>query len=783
MICRHCLQNIQNIQITCPLCGGYLFVIDEERANAVKAIRAIEAYEALGNSKAIEATDANKATEENDTVIAVGDFESPTINASSMDRDIADEDTTENADLSLHATRTPTEIKIIEAEKSINNVLIENNKAELSPVSPIDILTIKEAVAKKPEVRKSRRLIAGMPETKTGGYSASLGPSNVRKQDKSQSPDAPSRSHTDDDSIASKKRGMENRKTTSGGRRSRSQPPAKTTKTPILHNEQPRMIKRHEYVAIAPTSHGSKAFNWMRLCIIALVCITLLTIGTYLFLSKHSLGQLWLASLGREATMQAYHELGRQNMANGSISRAIRALEIAQSKDPDNFEVLIDLGTAYKGNNQLDLAELCYTRAIQFSPKHPEAYRFIIQIMLEQDRNYEALQLAKIAIEQTGAEYFDTLYKQLVPKMPTALPIVDTFAVEIDVTLKAEKGAIIYYTINGDDPRENGILYQETIVDDKAIGFHLEEGAWRVRAVSYKDGMYSEDMVKRYIINKPIPDMPKSNVKPGRYDTVKNVTLRAAKDCIIYYTVDGTTPTENSKVFNSDEPIKLRIGKTTIRAIAVNNDKKVSMMMEVTYECGGKTKTVMSEKDTVDGLVLYGTTKEQFIAKYGNPTTEKPDGEDAIGTYEKLLYPFGYAVFVTRKDNSPAVLAELSTHSDTFEGPRNTKVGMRMENIIDAFRDDGGEDNSRGGRDLYRRTDGKIAFLIKLGQPTDDADESDLILDDSMSNEYYNTTDMDTSKYKISYFLEVKKGHFIELTYVVTDGIVESIEWLRYDTI
>jgi hypothetical protein len=94
-----------------------------------------------------------------------------------------------------------------------------------------------------------------------------------------------------------------------------------------------------------------------------------------------------------------------------------------------------------------------------------------------------------------------------------------------------------------------------------------------------------------------------------------------------------------------------------------------------------------------------------------------------------------------------------------------------MESVIDAFRDDGGEENSRGGRDLYRRTDGRLGFIILDEEDVGDEYEPNNLL--SEGGGYVNC--------KISYYFKIKEKQFIELTYHVRNGIVERMEWLRYE--
>lgn len=534
---------------------------------------------------------------------------------------------------------------------------------------------------------------------------------------------------------------------------------------PPAQPEQPRMVRRHVYQAITPVTSGYDHVNWLRLCAIAVICVIVLTASVYFYLSKTPPGQRWLAANGREASVEAYHEVGRMYMANGSISSAIWALEIAYLKMPDNLEITIDLGRAYMGNGQVDRAETAFVYAIQKWPQHPDAYRLLTGIMLDEGRNYEALHLVEMAIEQTetGDTYFDTQYTRLLPATPSVSVLGGRFSEEFSITLSTtEADATIYYTLDGTDPVENGIQYQK----DSTI--YLSEGGKRLRAVAEKNGMYSKEQAQNYNINKPLPDIPLFTLAPGTYDTIKKVGIRSNdEDVVFYYTTDGTAPnyvpaTEdapeqiNGKKY--EEPIELRVGYTTVRAIAVDSEGKVSNEMSRTYRCkvSGQALAMDPVKDTVDGLTLYRTTREEFEAKYGPPQSEQDDSEDILGRYTKLIYTFGHAIFLDRGGENPPVLCEISTTSSSFSGPRETHVGMRMDDIVDKFRDEGGEERANGGRLLYTLTD---PSRIGIYEPIDDSGDA----------------------FKLSYFYKLENGQFIEIAYYTRAGLVERMEWVQFD--
>ncbi|MBM6920413.1 leucine-rich repeat domain-containing protein [Phocea massiliensis] len=82
-------------------------------------------------------------------------------------------------------------------------------------------------------------------------------------------------------------------------------------------------------------------------------------------------------------------------------------------------------------------------------------------------------------------------------------------------------------------------------------------------------GLVDDESI-RALYEETSPEAPTFSVAPGAYDTRQAVSLVPAKEGhIIHYTLDGTTPTIDSLVYN--EPIILRNGQTTIKAIAVSS--------------------------------------------------------------------------------------------------------------------------------------------------------------------------------------------------------------------
>lgn len=79
-----------------------------------------------------------------------------------------------------------------------------------------------------------------------------------------------------------------------------------------------------------------------------------------------------------------------------------------------------------------------------------------------------------------------------------------------------------------------------------------------------------------------ICDPPVFSLEEGSYDEVKQVTISAGKDDTVYYTTDGSQPTDGSTPYS--EPVLLGIGKTVVSAVAYNEQHIPSVPVVMTYD-------------------------------------------------------------------------------------------------------------------------------------------------------------------------------------------------------
>ncbi len=140
------------------------------------------------------------------------------------------------------------------------------------------------------------------------------------------------------------------------------------------------------------------------------------------------------------------------------------------------------------------------------------------------------------------------------------------------------------------------------------------------------------------------------------------------------------------------QPIQLPTGKTTLRAIAVAENGKVSYEMSLSFDVEGNLKKMFTSEETFKNLTLYKTTYNTFTKSWGTPTSYGVLPEDQwysadMESYE-AVYDWGTARFCVKKEGSAPVLYALDTTSQNDcaafdEGWNERRRGMASSAIWD----------------------------------------------------------------------------------------------------
>ena len=500
--------------------------------------------------------------------------------------------------------------------------------------------------------------------------------------------------------------------------------------------------------------------------VILLVVLFVGSAGGYMLFQTEN-GQRLMATWGWEiARTDAYVTLGRELYEQAYFTRSLENLKIAVSREPENVDALVLMGQAYTELGQTEEAKAIYESLIsEIAPAHPSAYRNLIKIYQQEGYNAEALALMRVAAEKANTQEFEVMLREYTPEAPTFSWEEGRYNEEKDLTISIPEGQTVYYSIDGTDPSESGLVYTE------GTKIHIPEGKMTVKAIGFTaDGTPSEQIEANYTIIIPTPAAPKSNYASGVYKKAPKVSLRPGSEdkkenekiVAIYYTLDGREATTESTLYDPDHPIQLPIGKSRLRAIAVHENGKVSYEMNVTYEVQGNLKNMFNSKDTFKNMELFRTSYNAFTKNWGKPQSYEPlpmqDWYSPDMESYEAVYSWGTARFTIKTTDGSPVLYALDTTNSKMTAPRTTRVGMSSEDVLGKFRDLGQAPlDDAGNRLLYNLNSGNYQF----GTFRCEAD----------------------GKYAIHYYYPIgdQQEIFVELSYYLdAGGKVERIVWQRY---
>ncbi|MBD5185549.1 MAG: hypothetical protein HDS92_02960 [Bacteroidales bacterium] len=174
-----------------------------------------------------------------------------------------------------------------------------------------------------------------------------------------------------------------------------------------------------------------------------------------------------------------------------------------------------------------------------------------------------------------------------------------TYPDEVNVAITAAPGASIYYTLDGSYPTAESTLYTEP--------FTLTETT-TVKAVAIAPNRLPSEMVEAefVIVITPTTEAPVFTPEGGKYEDSVEVTITAAEGAKVYYTLDGTEPTEESTLYTA--PFTLT-ETTTVMAIAVAEGELHSEIAEAAYE--------IVKKDGIDTITVAGNEAAELFDLQG----------------------------------------------------------------------------------------------------------------------------------------------------------------------
>lgn len=189
-----------------------------------------------------------------------------------------------------------------------------------------------------------------------------------------------------------------------------------------------------------------------------------------------------------------------------------------------------------------------------------------------------------------------------------------TYIGTIPLKLSSGSKGEIYYTTDGSKPDVNSKKYDSPIF--------LEEGEYTINAVFINEfGVQSEVVTKNFVIEqRTVPLPPSVSCYSGEYVIPEMITIDSEDDCSVYYTTDGTTPTDESIKYTG--PIPMPLGKTQFKFVCYNEDsgffsevvtREYDFSLNTEYEFTQAQRDVYALMINENIILDYAGTRSNFI--------------------------------------------------------------------------------------------------------------------------------------------------------------------------
>lgn len=338
--------------------------------------------------------------------------------------------------------------------------------------------------------------------------------------------------------------------------------------------------------AASDDTSGSKHMGWVFAAAASVLCVIIffivLIIGHYNSFSS------------RMNRADIYFE-------KGEYEKAAKQYIAAADKNRDSGAALLGAGKSLQMAGDLNGAVNYLKMAIAADPTNEEAYNIIIDIYKE-NSDYASINrlIASCSDDSIYRKYTD--YLALPPDFSYDS---GNYNKLIEVMLSThENNCEIYYTTDGSQP---------TVSSDKYRGaIKLREGSNIISAISVNSkGFISATISKNYEIELIVPPAPVVMPEASVYILPSNIVVSLSSDTVstdevssdslseesasvlsdagavsddtvIYYTTDGSAPTDESKVYEG--PIPMPIGHSVFSFVAKSADGVFSNVTTVKYD-------------------------------------------------------------------------------------------------------------------------------------------------------------------------------------------------------
>lgn len=319
--------------------------------------------------------------------------------------------------------------------------------------------------------------------------------------------------------------------------------------------------------------------NWLFISLVTFVVITVVAAFTAVFM-YHRYSAAYQVKQAKTCA------------ADGNFEKAVDFLEKARALEEDPSDiVLLEAGYLYQmGERERALAILLdLIDKVQMDyEKKEKAYENIITIYSEEERFEEINSLLTACTDESIRNQFQQ-YLALAPEFGY---VSGTYDEIVPLKLSANTTGKIYYTMDGSEPDESSEIYTAPLF--------LESGEYQISAIFVNDyGIRSEVTRGWYVINLVVPDAPEVLLHSGDYHEPTLIEVTVPEEGTVYYTTDGSTPSEVSNKYT--EPIQMPLGKSNFKFVTISEEGVSSEVVSRSFDFSMNTDITVEK--AIDNVI------------------------------------------------------------------------------------------------------------------------------------------------------------------------------------
>ncbi|MBE5876388.1 MAG: hypothetical protein E7290_05830 [Lachnospiraceae bacterium] len=299
--------------------------------------------------------------------------------------------------------------------------------------------------------------------------------------------------------------------------------------------------------------------------------IVLLVLGAVLVIALVIWGTGVVARLMKENSFEYQYQQGIDNYVQGDYLKALEHLEKASEIETEHIQARYQMALCYEQLGQKkNTILICHEILGLEGGRLTEVYDKLIDLYLENEAYQEVWDVLKNCNDDAILERYGE-YTAYAPELDTSEGVYDK---PISVCFEHYDNGFVYYTMDGSNPTKNSNVYQKPI--------RLQQGDYQIKAMYVNMyGVQSEVINKSFYVKLAAPMAPEVNLDSDTYTEPTFIEVYHNNNTKIYYTKDGTTPTENSNRYIAK--MELPLGLSNYAFVAIDENGLSSEVVKRTY--------------------------------------------------------------------------------------------------------------------------------------------------------------------------------------------------------